>query len=266
MVKSVDSMVSKNGQIVGYPAARRMPTKLQIALDALEAYVTSNSWAEAKRVVETYRDILLTDMIDDVLVTLITQYENADVIRMLTHYRKVLVHCRVAGVDVAFAELLTERETCPPGVDLTLWRRVLLADSYAETMDLLAEHPELIPHIRRRIARTMNHSQRVLLYALEALLDTDSWDGVKEIIERNPALLGLDADIWLSQYADSLVRQGEVDAAAIVTARRWLLADCRIAGIGATFSEGLLVWDGVRVEVEIAPVLGWVMPKPTQAV
>ena len=31
------------------------PTKLQIALDALEAYVTSDTWTEAKRLVEEMR-------------------------------------------------------------------------------------------------------------------------------------------------------------------------------------------------------------------
>lgn len=266
MDDSCDSMAENEQTVESGEAQLKSPTKLQVALDALEAYIAANSWSEAKHIVEVHRDVLLTDLIDDVLVMVIAQYEDVAAIHMLAQYRKVLARCRTAGIDAAFAELLTERATCPAGVDLVLWRRVLLADSYAEILVLLLEHPELIPYITRRLMRTLDHHQRTLFYALEALLDADSWHTAREIIEIYPAVLSLDADIWLSRYADALIRQGDARGAEVVTARRWLLAECRVAGVEATFSRRLWVWDGVRVDVDVVPALGWTALDRAQAV
>lgn len=247
------------------PAQQPVPTKLQVALSALEAYLASKSWHEAKRVVEVFQDVLLTDIIDDVFVTLIGEYDDTDSIRMLTQYRKVLSRCRADGVDVAFADLLTERDTCPPGIDLALWRRALLADSYAEIMDLLAEHPELMSYIHHRIARILDREQRLLLYALGALLGAGSWPDVKTIVEAYPALLSLDADIWLSRCAAALTWRKETEAAGIILERRWMLAGCRLVGTTAAFAERLAIRDGVRVAAGTGPQPGWLVSDLTQA-
>lgn len=265
MTKRVDSPM-EGSQLSTSSGPTDKSIKLRVALDALEAYIASDTWAEAKHIVEVYRDVLLTDMIDDVLVALISQYDDGDAVRILTQYRKVLVRCRLDGIHFAFADLLTERETCPPGVELALWRRVLLADSYMEVMELLAEHPELIPYISRHIVRTLSAQQQTLFYALGALMDAGSWYEAQEIIETYPALLSLDADIWLAQCATSLTQQGEFEAAEIITARRWLLADCRLGGIDAAFSERLPILDGVLVDIELNFVLDWAVHDLAQAV
>ncbi len=240
--------------------------KMQAVLDALEDFVAAESWADAKRVVETHREELLTDAADDVLVTLMARYKDADVVRVLFQHRQVLMRCRIAGIDVAFAELTTADDACPPGVDPALWQRVLQIDSFTALMDFLAAHPDLIPYVQRRVTQIFDEDSIMVLDGLLALLGAATWSAAREIIDAVPALLSLEADIWLMQYAEFLTRQGDDEAVAVVTMRRWLLARCRMLGVDTAFLGWRARHDGIRVEFDAEPTPLLVRPSLVQAV
>jgi hypothetical protein len=253
-----------SGKDTEQPSGREQPSaSLQAVLDALEDFVAVETWTEARRVVETHREQLLSDVVDDVLTTLIARYQNPEAVKLLTQYRRVLVRCRVEGIDAAFAELAPEDDDCPSWISYEVWQRIQHADSYAKVMELITEHPDLTPFVHRHIAQTLEQEQRVLLSAMDALLTATSYAETRAVITRHQVLLDLDADIWLDQYTKFLKQRGETDAATLVTARRWMLAGCRIIGVDATLSPRLPAWDGLQVEVGF-DVLQWMMTEPAQ--
>lgn len=240
--------------------------KMQAVLDALEDFVAAESWADAKHVVETHREELLTDAADDVLVTLLARYKDAEVVRVLSQHREVLMRCRVAGIDMAFAELVAADDVCPPGVDPALWQRVLQTDSFTALMDFLAEHPALIPYVQRRVTQTLDQESIMLLDGLLALLGAGTWSAAREIIDAVPALLSLEADIWLMRYTGFLTRQGDDEAVAVVAMRRWLLARCRMLGVDTAFLGWRAQRDGIRIDVDIVPAPFWMTTGSMQLV
>lgn len=238
---------------------------LQAVLDALEAFVAADSWAEARRVLETHCRELLTDVADDVLVTLMARYKDAAVVRMLAQHRQVLQRCRVVGIDVAFTELSAVDIPCPVGIDPDLWRRALQIDNSAAMMDFLAEYPDLIASIYRRMSFILNEAHVSLLDGLLALLEADTWTAARIIVESLPALLSLEADLWLMQYGAALSRAGNQRAVAVVIMRRWLLTRCRMIGVTAVFGEHLTLWDGAQFGKSHIPTPYWVKQDVAQA-
>ncbi|MBN2392626.1 MAG: hypothetical protein JXR84_17985 [Anaerolineae bacterium] len=232
---------------------------LQAVLDALEAFVAADSWAEARCVLETHSRELLTDVADDVLVTMMARNKNAEVVRMLAQHRHVLMRCRVVGIDVAFAELSSVDIPCPEGVDLTLWQRALQIDNSTAMMDFLAEYPDLITPIYRRMSYVLGEAHVSLLDGMLNLLEADTWTAARDIVEALPALLGLEADLWLMQYSASLARVGNYRAVTVVEMRRWLLARCRMIGVAEAFGERLALWDGIQVGAPAIPAPHWMI-------
>lgn len=243
----------------------QVEAKLQAVLNALEAFVTADSWAEARRVVEAYPRELLADVADDVLVMLMTRYNDAEVRRMLAQHRQVLMRCRVVGIDVAFAELSSVDIPCPVDVDPDLWRRALQIDDSAAMMDFLAEYPTLIASIYRRASYVLGEARLSLLDGVLAFLEADTWTAAQDIVENFPALLSLDADLWLMQYCASLRRVGDRHAVAVVEMRRWLLARCRMIGVDVAFGERLAPRDGVRIGESAIPAPYWMLRDVVQA-
>ncbi len=243
----------------------QMEAMLQAVLDALEAFVAADSWAEARRVLEAHPRELLTDVADDVLVTMMARYEDAEVVRMLAQHRQVLMRCRVVGIDVAFAELAAVDIPCPEGVDPALWQRALQIDNSAAMMDFLAEYPDLITPIYRRMSYILGEAHISLLDGILALLEADTWTVARDIVESLPALLSLETDLWLMQYSMALRRAGNHRAVTVVEMRRWLLARCRMIGIGAAFGERLALRDGVQVGASAIPTSYWVIQDVAQA-
>jgi len=242
-----------------------MEALLQAVLDALEAFIAADSWAEARRVLEAHPSELLTDVADDVLVTMMARYKDDEVVRMLAQHRQVLTRCRVVGIDVAFAELAAADIPCPVGVDPVLWQRALQIDNSAAMMDLLAEYPDLITPIYQRMSYVLGEAHVTLLDGMLALLEADTWIAARDIVEHLPALLSLEADLWLMQYSTSLDRASNHRAVTVVEMRRWLLARCRMIGVAAAFGERLALWDGVQVGVPTIPAPHWVMQDAAQA-
>jgi hypothetical protein len=238
---------------------------LQAVLSALEAFVAADSWAEARCVLEAHARELLTDVADDVLVTMMARYKDAEVVRMLAQHREVLMRCRVVGIDVAFTELSSVDIPCPAGVDPALWQRALQIDDSTAMMDFLAEYPDLITPIYRRMSYVLSEAHVSLLDGMLNLLEVDTWTAARDIVEALPVLLSLEADLWLMQYSASLARVGNHRAVTVVEMRRWLLARCRMIGVGAAFGEHLAMWDGVQVGTSTIPTSHWVMQDVAQA-
>lgn len=238
----------------GQPSA-----SLQATLAALEDYVAAKTWAEAKSIVETHREQLLSDVVDDVLTTLIARYQNAEAAELLSQYHRVLIHCRVEGIDAAFAELASDNGEAPTENTLRIPRPVLRANSYAEVMELITERPDLTPLIHQHVTQTLGQARRRLLFAIDALLAATSYAEIRATVEHNQTLLTLEADIWLAQYANALTQRGESEAAAVVTTRRWMLAGCRVTGIEAALSSRSPVRDGLQVDIDVADVPQWMM-------
>jgi len=238
---------------------------LQAILAALEAFIAADSWVEARRVLETHSRELLTDVADDVLVTMMARYKDMEVVHMLAQHRKVLMRCRVVGIDVAFAELSSVDIPCPDGVDPALWQRALQIDDSAAMMDFLAKYPDLITPIYRRMSYVLSEAHVSLLDGMLDLLEADTWTSARDIVESLPTLLSLEADLWLMQYGASLAQAGNHRAVTVVEMRRWLLARCRMIGVDAAFGERLAMWDGVKVGASTIPAPHWVMQDVVQA-
>lgn len=63
--------------------------------------------AESQQVVETNRDVLLTDVVDEVPANLLAQYtDDEEVTCVLEEHRALLARCRHEGIDAAFADRL----------------------------------------------------------------------------------------------------------------------------------------------------------------
>ncbi len=261
-MNSVDvRMYSEREESANQPLA----ALLQAVLDALEAFVAADSWGEARRVLEAHPRELLTDVADDVLVTMMARYDDTEVVRMLAQHRQVLMRCRVVGIDVAFAELAAMDIPCPEGVDPALWQRALQIDNSAAMLDFLAKHPDLITPIYQRMSYVLGEAHISLLDGLLALLEAGTWTSARDIVESLPALLSLEADLWLMQYSTSLRRAGNYRAVSVVEMRRWLLARCRMIGVAAAFGERLALWDGIQVGASAIPAPHWATQNVAQA-
>jgi hypothetical protein len=247
------------------PVSSQIEAKLQAVLNALEAFVAADSWAAARCVLEAHPRELLTDVVDDVLVTLMARYKDAEIVRVLAQHRRVLMRCRVVGIDVAFAELASEDIPCPEDIDPNLWQRALQIEDSTTMMDLLAEYPDLITPIRQRMSYILGEAHVSLLDGMLSFLEADSWTAARHIVESLPSLLSFEADLWLMQYSTSLRRVGNYDAVTVVEMRRWLLARCRMIGVGAAFGARLAMWDGVQIESSDVPLSHWMMQDVVQA-
>lgn len=235
-----------SGEPINDEESRQQQTHL--LLMAIDAFTRSESWVEAKHVVEQHSE-LLTDEAAALLDALISRQEDQRAIDILLDHRRLLTHCRDVGIDAAFADRIAGRNLTPPGIDPTLWMRVQRADSYQTLLSLVFEHPELMPVIKNQVAQVLGRSQMAVVNAIEAFLRVASWDEARLVIERYPELLSLDADIWLMQYADFMKAQGDASIAEIVCNRRWLLARCRLHGIAHVFQKPEEAVDGVRLEM-----------------
>ncbi|MBN2006174.1 MAG: hypothetical protein JXA21_22650 [Anaerolineae bacterium] len=218
-----------------------------LLLKAIDAFTRSESWIEAKQVVEQHRE-LLTDEAEALLDVLIARQSDQRAVNILLEHRQLLTHCRDVGIDAAFADRIAGRNLAPPGIDPTLWLSVQRAESYQALLALVFEHPELMPVIKEQVARVLGSSQMAIVNAIEVFLRVSSWDEAQVAIEQHPELLTMDADIWLLQYADFMRAQGNADIAEIVGNRRWLLARCRLYGVSQVFQRNEAI-DGVRLNM-----------------
>ncbi len=127
--------------------------------EALEQYVNSEDWDQARRIVDENKE-LLGDEARALLSESVADYQEAgrdDLANYLQEHLKVLDRARQVGVDQAFKEanaraeqvqearrkqLDSLRPTSPAGVQAVVWQ-LLDAGSPEEVDRILEEHPEL---------------------------------------------------------------------------------------------------------------------------
>lgn len=202
----------------------------QALLEALDAFTSAASWRQAKRVVEMHPE-LLSEKVDALLRALIARQKDRRIIRALRAHREMLARCRSEGIEAAFADYLAD--------EAAGWEADHEAQSTSDTYDvlstLIAEHPEVLPVLRHRLQEVLDPQEMALINAIEAFLTVDTWYEAKRLVLAHPELLSLNADIWLMQYGAFIEARGDLEVAALLADRRWLLARCRTEGVDAAF-------------------------------
>lgn len=76
-------------------------------VEAVQAFVRAGTPIQQKQIVETRRDVLLTDEAEQVLTILIRRSANdPEASQLFRKHLNLLMHCRREGIDAAFANLL----------------------------------------------------------------------------------------------------------------------------------------------------------------
>ena len=125
-----------------------------------------------------YND-LLTPKAFHVFETLLMQYKDDDKAkRLLEDHRSVLLRCQSEGIDAAFADRLQTQSISeiPP----ELLARLRSIRSKAELLELIKEHPELLPVIQQMV----NQSQA----SKESSTDVSSPDELPALLQELESL------------------------------------------------------------------------------
>jgi tetratricopeptide (TPR) repeat protein len=79
---------------------------MEETIQAVLQFVTADTWAESKRIVEEQQHLLLTDATDAAFEVLLqSNQDNEQAVRTLEKHRHLLRRCREIGIDAAFEEL-----------------------------------------------------------------------------------------------------------------------------------------------------------------
>jgi CHAT domain-containing protein len=158
-------------------------------LQALWAFITAETWAESKRIVEENSE-LLTEEADSLLGLLISMWEDEDAIRILKEHRELLRRCREVGIERAFAEKM--RPEIPPLLDAL---QALLAE--INNLTRRQDMPRRVELCRRALRMVRREENPQLWAALQGELGNSLW--------RNP----------LGDRAENLERAIEAYTAAL---------------------------------------------------
>src|SRR5215813_9317432 len=94
----------------------RHPSQEQLT-EAVQAFISAQTWADSKQIVEARRDVLLTDAAEQLMATLLDHYEGDEkATEMLQAHWVLLARCRHQGIDAAFADLLHAGGSVRPGL------------------------------------------------------------------------------------------------------------------------------------------------------
>ncbi|MDX6380977.1 MAG: hypothetical protein QOI57_2001 [Rubrobacteraceae bacterium] len=245
-------------------------------IEAVQAFVTADTWAGSKQIVEANRDVLLTDAANEVFADLLEQYkDNENATRILEEHHALLLRCRSEGIDAAFAELVApgDPSTAVPEsiVEAVLafanartWaeskqmvearRDVLLTDAADGVLaNLLTQYKEdenatrILGQRRALLARCRREGIEAAFADLVpqspvevvlAFVNAQTWTESKQIAEAH-------RDVLLTNTADevlvTLLEQYEdnEDATRQLEEHRALLARCYCKGIDAAFADRL---------------------------
>jgi CHAT domain-containing protein/predicted LPLAT superfamily acyltransferase len=134
------------------PVLEQMMEEQTVMMKAIDAFVNAETWAESKQVVEANPE-LLSDEADALLAQLIEAQEDERAVHILEEHRQLLARCRVEGIDAAFGDQVWDRDVVPEDVDAELLKRLMSVRSEQEMLELLAEHPELMPMLEQMMGQ-----------------------------------------------------------------------------------------------------------------
>jgi CHAT domain-containing protein/tetratricopeptide (TPR) repeat protein len=140
-------------------------------------------------------------------------------------------------------ELLEALESLP----LEMALRLMSVRSERELMELLAEHPELMPLLEQMMVQVQGQEQALLLKAVDAFVNADSWAESRSVVEAHPELLTDEADALLAQLIEA---QDDGRATRILEEHRRLLARCRAEGVDAAFDDQVFGREMVPEDVD----------------
>ena len=127
-----------------------LPQKL---VYAVRDFMLADNLLAARRMVERYQDILMTDEADEVFARMLRQYAGqSSQTRQIDKYRALLQRCRQIGIDAAFEEALRPVQ----GEDEIRAMRLQQAlDAYDEALDRLHDIPLVYASVQINRATTL---------------------------------------------------------------------------------------------------------------
>ena len=181
--------------------------RMEMIANALDAFVSAQTWTKSKRIVEAQLDLLLTDEAEFVLTLLLQQYaHDQNVVRLLQEHHELLQGCRAEGIEAAFAERI--RPATTPDIPPALMARLGSVRSEAELEQLLREHPELLPVLMQMQNAVEENPQLRLVPLMQALIQCDSPHAVLTLVAQHSDLLSDEMDALLQQFIAHARAQG----------------------------------------------------------
>ena len=106
--------------------------RMEMIANALQAFVSAQTWTEKKRIVEAQSDLLLTDEAEFVWTLLLQQYaHDQNAVRLLQEHHELLQRCRAEGIEAAFTERLrpnSPSQSIPPAFAADIQRAIAASD------------------------------------------------------------------------------------------------------------------------------------------
>jgi CHAT domain-containing protein/predicted LPLAT superfamily acyltransferase len=144
----------------------RHPSQEQLT-EAVLAFINAQTWAASKQIVQTRRDVLLTDAAEQLIAALLDQYRgDEEATAVLQEYRVLLARCRHQGIDAAFADrlhagelhaLLQELQNQPQPSDMP--HRIQLCQAALALVDR-AQRPELWAALQNEFGNSLSQNPR----------------------------------------------------------------------------------------------------------
>lgn len=188
------------------------PTGFKELLDTLQHFLQTETWAEAKNLVEQ-NPALLSDnaqILLDRLISAAEEQHNEAGVKRFSQHRTVLQECRDQGIETAFAALINN----PPKIPTR---------EHSPPQDGAAESPETSPDI----ASEENSSSQednvevpmVINEAIEAMLKADSMLALLKVGRDYPVLF-TEATAMMIQEGNRRARSaGQTELASVLEAR-----------------------------------------------
>ena len=91
------------------PAKRPFDDKTIIAV---QRFINSRSWKDARHIVEGNKNILLTSEADAVIAEMIKKYSRSiwgDEVWLIQEHREILTQCKKEGIEAAFAKRIPKK-------------------------------------------------------------------------------------------------------------------------------------------------------------
>ncbi len=119
-----------------------MPGNLQQVIEAVQAFVTAQTWAERKQIVETHREQLLSDTADRFFASALElNKDDANAVWSLQRHQALLAHCRREGIEAAFADYLRPQVVPKNPQQITEAVRAFgFAQTWAERKQIVEAH------------------------------------------------------------------------------------------------------------------------------
>lgn len=206
------------------------------------ALFNAPTWEVRKQIVQSYPDLLLSKVADQVLLRMRVHYrQNPEVCQQITALRQILARCRTEGIESAFAH----HPDSPTLPDIVVGPRAQLhrVQSQDELRAVLEKNPELLPALTQETRQVLDRNPRMLALLqfarpeffehLYEFISAASWAESQSCLEKYPDLLTEEAEYAMEWF---IQQQKDSKAIQVLTEYRRLLRSCRQLGIQQAFA------------------------------